>query len=350
LPRHGEDPALEVSLLFTRKSTFFCIVVSYHAHGDVVQLTNATTGAVTKNYSYDAFGNEKTAITGVNPYRYCGEYNDLETGMYYLRARYYEPKLGRFTQQDTHWTAANMIYGDNPQKINERQDALGLKTYTCIPQLAAVMQAGNLYVYCVGNPIKYKDDTGEISLNVLIGAGIGAVVGAVGQFISDVITSKLAGDSSRVLLISNWQTYLGAALGGAIGGAVLGGTGNVTLSNAITGATTTGISQLLEKMTIENYSKSWEEIGANIVLDGLVSFSVGELISLKGVTAGRNSMSSVYRAGLTKIRNGTAERMSVSILKKGLFSNFTSGIPLDAYYGLKQYLYEFMKSYLENTF
>ena len=167
MPRHGEDPALEVSLLFTRKSTFFCIVVSYHAHGDVVQLTNATTGAVTKNYSYDAFGNEKTAITGVNPYRYCGEYNDLETGMYYLRARYYEPRLGRFTQQDTHWTVANMIYGDNPQKINERQDALGLKTYTYVPQLAAVMQAGNLYVYGLGNPVRYMDCSGSTACDAV---------------------------------------------------------------------------------------------------------------------------------------------------------------------------------------
>jgi len=96
-PRHGEDPALEVSLLFTRKSTFFCIVVSYHAHGDVVQLTNAATGVVTKNYSYDAFGNEKTAVTGVNPYRYCGEYNDLETGMYYRSVRRRESANPLFT-------------------------------------------------------------------------------------------------------------------------------------------------------------------------------------------------------------------------------------------------------------
>ena len=59
--------------------------------------------------------------------RYCGEYFDNETGTYYLRARYYDPAIGRFTQQDTHWNTANSIYGDNPQKINEREDKLGLK-------------------------------------------------------------------------------------------------------------------------------------------------------------------------------------------------------------------------------
>ena len=59
----------------------------YNAHGDVVQLTN-TSGAVTKSYNYDAFGNEKDpAATDKNPWRYCGEYFDLEMGTYYLRAR-----------------------------------------------------------------------------------------------------------------------------------------------------------------------------------------------------------------------------------------------------------------------
>ncbi|MBQ1554791.1 MAG: hypothetical protein IIZ68_04970 [Clostridia bacterium] len=36
-----------------------------------------------------------------NPFRYCGEYFDVESGAYYLRARYYGPSIGRFTQEDT---------------------------------------------------------------------------------------------------------------------------------------------------------------------------------------------------------------------------------------------------------
>jgi len=96
-----------------------------------------------------------------NPFRYCGEYFDKETKTYYLRARYYDPAIGRFTQQDTHWSPANSIYGDNPRKINERQDALGLSTCTYAPEITAIMQSGNLYVYCVNNPVQYVDETGE---------------------------------------------------------------------------------------------------------------------------------------------------------------------------------------------
>ena len=94
---------------------------------------------------------------------------DAETGTYYLRARYYDPTTGRFTQEDTHWDTANMIYGDNPQKINEREDKLGLKTYSYAPQITAVMQSGNLYVYCGNSPLYYTDPTGCEWYHWLIG-------------------------------------------------------------------------------------------------------------------------------------------------------------------------------------
>ena len=73
------------------------------------------------------------------------------------------PTIGRFTQQDTHWTNANRIYGDNPQKTNEHEDRLGIQTYAYVPQIAAVMQSGNLYVYCGNDPVMYVDESGELA-------------------------------------------------------------------------------------------------------------------------------------------------------------------------------------------
>ncbi len=65
----------------------------YNGHGDVVQLTDQS-GDVVKSYDYDAFGNEKNIDdSDNNPFRYCGEYFDKETGTYYLRARYYNRSL-----------------------------------------------------------------------------------------------------------------------------------------------------------------------------------------------------------------------------------------------------------------
>ena len=96
-----------------------------NGHGDVTALVNSA-GAITKSYTYDAFGVEQNIDPAdTNPFRYCGEYFDKETNSIYLRARYYNPGVGRFTQQDP-----------------------------------AMADGYNWYVYCSGNPIKFKDPTG----------------------------------------------------------------------------------------------------------------------------------------------------------------------------------------------
>ena len=73
----------------------------YNIHTDVTQLANEN-GTVVKNYDYDAWGtptkDEGEEIN--NPIRYAGEYLDDESGMIYLRARYYQPEVGRFVSED----------------------------------------------------------------------------------------------------------------------------------------------------------------------------------------------------------------------------------------------------------
>ena len=72
--------------------------------------------------------------------------------------------MGRFTQEDTHWNPGNMIYGDELQKWNEWQgeeDPLNLHAYTYKPEIIEIIQAENLYIYCWGNPIRWKDSTGN---------------------------------------------------------------------------------------------------------------------------------------------------------------------------------------------
>ena len=104
----------------------------FNAHGDVVHLTSSSTGAITKDYTYDAFGIEENPDSAdQNPFRYCGEYFDKSSNTYYLRARYYNPAIGRFISEDTYW-------GDSA-------DPLSL----------------NLYIYCANNPIVFWDPSGH---------------------------------------------------------------------------------------------------------------------------------------------------------------------------------------------
>ncbi|MBU5451529.1 RHS repeat-associated core domain-containing protein, partial [Acetivibrio sp. MSJd-27] len=89
---------------------------TFNTHGDTTALVNAS-GTILKDYTYDAFGNQKQEQSeDNNPFRYCGEYFDSETGFIYLRARYYDSSIGRFTSEDPIRDGMNwFVYcGNNP--------------------------------------------------------------------------------------------------------------------------------------------------------------------------------------------------------------------------------------------
>jgi RHS repeat-associated protein len=67
--------------------------------GSIVDLVDEG-GTVLNHFVYDSFGS-RTAATGVEfRYGYTGRELDRETGLYYYRARYYEPTTGRFISED----------------------------------------------------------------------------------------------------------------------------------------------------------------------------------------------------------------------------------------------------------
>jgi RHS repeat-associated protein len=289
--------------------------------GDIIGLVNES-GAVVVRYYYDAWGkllqtevsnSAYNDIAEKNPLRYRGYVYDAETGMYYLGGRYYLPDICRFISSD--------IMGLHQTEITS-------------------LLRKNIFAYCDNNPLMREDDDGNC-WNVIIGAGVGAVAGLAGQLISDVITSFL----SFKITISSIETYIGAIAGGTVGGAILGGTGNMDLSNAATGAATTLVGMSLEKLHKKS-DKSWKEIAVNAIVDGAAAFSLGKLPGRKGITKGRNSKFAVYKSGLTKMRNGHARRMSKKVVSKGFQSSVFGGLGLDAHYGLKQRFYDPIRQWL----
>jgi RHS repeat-associated protein len=68
--------------------------------GSITSLTNAA-GAIANTYTYDSYGNLTASSGSVsNPFQYTGRELDTETGLYYYRARYYDPSAGRFLSED----------------------------------------------------------------------------------------------------------------------------------------------------------------------------------------------------------------------------------------------------------
>jgi RHS repeat-associated protein len=95
--------------------------------GSVTSLTNSA-GAAAQTYTYDSFGNV-TASSGslVNPFQYTGRESDSETGLYYYRARYYDPAAGRFLGEDpTQFVSGINFYAYVSNRPLNFADALGL--------------------------------------------------------------------------------------------------------------------------------------------------------------------------------------------------------------------------------
>lgn len=71
--------------------------------GSITHITDEA-GEVKNHYEYDAFGNTTEAQESVtNRLGFCGEIRDAITGQYYLRARFYNPVVARFMNEDTYY-------------------------------------------------------------------------------------------------------------------------------------------------------------------------------------------------------------------------------------------------------
>jgi RHS repeat-associated protein len=95
--------------------------------GSITSLSNSA-GAVAETYTYDSYGkpNSSTGML-VNPFQFTGREFDPETGIYYYRARYFDPSAGRFISEDS------VRFGEGP----------------------------NFYRYVQNNPLRWIDPSGN---------------------------------------------------------------------------------------------------------------------------------------------------------------------------------------------
>ena len=119
------------------ENTYLCVT---NLQGDVVAILDSA-GTPVVEYTYDAWGsllNTNSSVEGhvveYNPLRYRGYVYDIETELYYLQSRYYDPELGRFLNADA--------------LIATGQGLLG----------------NNMFAYCRNNPVKRVDVSGTNDL------------------------------------------------------------------------------------------------------------------------------------------------------------------------------------------
>jgi len=119
-------------------------VLFYHPdHLGSSTLVTDINGAVVSELEYEPFG---SLVDDSNErYTYTGQEQDVESGLMYYGARYYNPDLAKFVQADP-------VIGDiyNPQDLNK-------------------------YAYVRNNPYKYTDPEGEW-VNILVQRGLGIII------------------------------------------------------------------------------------------------------------------------------------------------------------------------------
>lgn len=99
---YGGEKIDDLHLVWRRGEGAFWVLTD--PLGTVRRVLNATNGVVVASLQYDSFGNP-AAATGAQPpptgrFGFAGREWDATTGLYYNRARYYDPDMGRFISED----------------------------------------------------------------------------------------------------------------------------------------------------------------------------------------------------------------------------------------------------------
>lgn len=174
-----------------------------------------------------------------NPFKYAGQYYDKETGLYYLRARYYDPGLMRFITEDTN--------------RGDVKDPLSL----------------NLYIYCKGNPIKYVDINGHnLSLATDTQGGGGGDLLSLMYLLSDML-NKMSVDPSVQYASQNIVNFTTAAnmIKDKAGGESSNGNPN---NNWDKNKSIEQIKEVLKQQLKDIDTNAWNKVSRNSVEDSLV--------------------------------------------------------------------------------
>jgi RHS repeat-associated protein len=158
LARYAQTEDLDEPLAMLRSSTTNYFQAD--GLGSITSLSNSA-GALGQTYGYDSFGKQiNSSGSLVNPFQYTGREADTETNLYFYRARYYDPQLGRFLSEDPIWGGEEgkpnlYVYASNDPV--DRFDPLGLSDLIFLPgsqTLILLDGNGNIVgIYPAGNNV-----------------------------------------------------------------------------------------------------------------------------------------------------------------------------------------------------
>ena len=219
--------------------------------GSITRIYNGS-GTLVFRAAYDAWGNQTVYNNSIGFHRgYCGHEMLPDFSLINMNGRLYDPLLGRFLSTDNF--------------VQEPYDS----------------QNFNRYSYCLNNPLKYTDPSGELAwfIPVIAGAIIGAYTGASIQ--------------SHTAAFWNWSSDCWK---GAIAGSIVGASLGYSFAGAIGATGMTDLSLVSDYTFMESTTKV-----AGTTSSILNSGTIG--IGLNTITDG--DWDGAWKAGITGLVSGT---------------------------------------------
>ena len=184
----------------------------YDGHGSVRALADES-GKVTDKYVYDAFGNLISSVGSTkNDFLFCGEQFDPVTGLYYLRARYMNPSVGRFITMDSYEGSIDdpvslhkYLYANaNPVMLSDPSGYIGLLDTVCASAIGNVLfysASAGLITFGMGlirqlreidNGIRKTIDWSNLIKETIFSTALAAGLSCLSLLILPLITNLLA--------------------------------------------------------------------------------------------------------------------------------------------------------------
>jgi RHS repeat-associated protein len=282
---------------------------TFYFHKNQINSTTVQTddqGNASTTVEYCPFG-EINSISGPDTFRqkFAGREMDSETGLYYLRARYYDPVIGRFITAD-----------DQPGGPLHRHDAF------------------NRYAYVLNNPVTCVDPMGHSVFSSSSHFFTNTVPHAFGHDVKGFFT----GDVKHAFTNKIAETVLSYTLDGALivagcvvlaGGTAVGaGPAATVVGSTLLGA---GVGGLTYNLTHQNWKTgtvsgnfSWRQYWANVGIGAMTGFIAG------GVAAGAGAaIGAAAEGGSASFMVGGVGRVAVSVAANavgGAVAGFTGQI------------------------
>ena len=164
--RYTHGPGIDEPLIMEKGGASFF----YHADGlgSITEITDSV-GAVKQRYIYSSFGKIESQLDPnfIQPYTFTGREFDLETGLYFYRARYYDPSIGRFLNEDP----VNFNIVQRFLQFARSVTTLPAGPENILKELLSRPMSSNLFIYSVNNPINFTDPLGLQVRNIFDAIG-----------------------------------------------------------------------------------------------------------------------------------------------------------------------------------